>query len=382
MQVKKLLWIAGLCGSLAACGGDTPSPQVATDTLSMKVERFRAASGVPGLAVIVIEDDKVDVATSGVQRVGAPGVIGRDDQFQMGSLTKAVTASLLARLVEQNKLRWDATLAELFPAWREHMRPEYRGVTVTQLLRHRSGLPRDFSNADFAELQPLLTGDPLKDRAAAGLLFLQRPSQSTPGTITSYSNIGYLIAGLIAESIGNAPYEQLMAQQVLQPLQMKGRFGMPEDAGGQTPVGHIRAAQGWQVARYSPDMDDETQFHLWLFAVDAAGGLAVSAPDYSRFLLEQLHGLQGRSTYLKQENFQLMHTPVDGYAFGWGVLDVPQVGPVSFHSGTVGTYYATNRLIPGKNRAVAVMCNCKSDDSDRQIEDFANTLAGGEPQGK
>jgi CubicO group peptidase (beta-lactamase class C family) len=379
MQLRTLVWIAALCGALVACGGDGTPPADVADSLQRKVERFRAASGVPGLAVVVIDDDKVEVATSGVRRAGAPEAIGRDDQFQMGSLTKAFTASLIARLVEQGKLRWDATLSEVFPAWRGRMRPEYAGVTVLQLLRHRSGLPRDFFDADFAALQGTLTGNPVEDRTAAGLWFLQQPPVSTPGTATSYSNIGYLIAGLIAEAVGNAPYEQLLAQEVLQPLHMQGSFGLPEDAGGQTPVGHVQAGQGWRPARYSPTTQDEAQFRLWLFGAAAAGGLDLGAPDYGRFLLEQLHGLQGRSVYLKQEDFQLMHAAVDGYALGWAVVDLPGLGAVSFHNGTVGTYYATNRLVPTKNRAVAVMCNCESDDSDAKIEEFANTLAGVAP---
>jgi D-alanyl-D-alanine carboxypeptidase len=384
MQVKTVAWMAAwmvtISGLLVACGGNGSSPPATADeSLSIRLERFRAASGLPGLSAVVVEDDKVEVATSGVQRVGAPALIARDDQFQMGSLTKALTASLVARLVEQNKLRWDSTLAELFPAWRGQMRAEYQGVTVTQLLRHRAGLPRDFTDADFAGLQAVLTGDPAADRAAAGLWFLQRPPETAPGSTMAYSNLGYLIIGLIVEAVGNASYEQMMAQEVLQPLHIKGTFGMPEDAGGQTPVGHLPSAQGWQSARYSPTMQDESQFRLWLYAAAAAGGIDLAAPDYGRFLLEQLHGLQGRSTFLKRENFQLMHTAVDGYAFGWAMVDLPELGAVSFHNGTVGTYYATSRLVPSKNRAVAVMCNCESADAEARIEEFANTLAGVKP---
>lgn len=380
MQVKTMFCIAFVLGTLAACGGgDGPPPASADVSLSARVERFRALSGVPGLAVIVVDHDQVEVATSGVQRMGAPAVIGRDDQFQMGSLTKALTATLIARLVEQNRLRWDSTLSELFPAWRAQMRPEYQGVTVAQLLRHRAGLQRDFADADLQGLAQVLTGNPLTDRAAAGLWSLQQPPQFTPDSKASYSNLGYLITGLIAEAVGNDTYEHLLAREVLQPLQMKGAFGMPEDAGGQTPVGHVRGARGWQVARYSPSSQDETQFRLWLYAMGAAGGLDLSAPDYGRFLLEQLHGLQGRSTLLKRETLQLMHTPVDGYGFGWAVQDVPTLGSLSYYSGTVGTYYSTNRVIPGKNRAVAVMCNCASEDSNGQIEEFANALVGGDP---
>lgn len=378
MQVRIMLMIVGLCGALAACGGGTPAkpPVLVEEPLSAKVERFRAASGVPGLAVIAIDGDQVEVATSGVRRVGAPDLIQRDDAFQMGSLTKALTATLIARLVEQDKLRWDSTLAELFPIWRDQMRPEYRSVTVTQLLRHRSGMQRDISGTDLQALLPLLTGDPVTDRTTVGRWFLQQPPEFKPDSKMSYSNIGYLIAGLIAEAVGHNTYEQLLAQQVLQPLQMKGAFGLPEDAGGQTPAGHRLGTHGWQVVDFPPAMNDTEQFHSWLFAVQAAGGLDLSAPDYARFLQDELRGLQGRSALLKPGDFQLMHTPVDGYAFGWIVVNDPKLGAVSAHNGSAGTYYTTTRLLPGQNRAIAVMCNCESDDSNGRIEEFANALSG------
>lgn len=379
MRVKTMLMIVGLFGALAACGGGG-SPEkplaLADEPLGAKVERFRAASGVPGLAVIVIDGDQVDTATSGVRRVGAPDLIQRDDVFQMGSLTKAVTATLIARLVEQDKLRWDSTLAELFPAWRDQMRPEYRSVTVTQLLRHRAGITRDISDTDLQALLPLLTGDPIADRARTGLWFLQQPPEFKPDSKMSYSNIGYLIVGLIAEAVGHDTYEHLLTQQVLQPLQMKGAFGLPEDAGGQTPAGHRLGTRGWQVADFAPFMHDTEQFHSWLFAVQAAGGLDLSAPAYARFLQDQLRGLQGRSTLLKQSDFHLMHTPVEGYAFGWVVVNDPKLGALSAHNGSVGTYYSTTRLLPGQNRAIAVMCNCESDASNGRIEEFANALSG------
>lgn len=379
MQVKTMLSIIGLCGMLAACGGDsTPEKPRAlvVESLAAKVEQFRAGSGMPGLAVIVIDNDKVDVATSGVRRVGAPDLIGRDDAFQMGSLTKALTATLIARLVEQNKLRWDSTLAELFPAWREQMRAEFRDVTVTQLLRHRSGIQRNIFDSDMPALQRILTGNPVADRTATGLWFLRQPPEFKPDSQMTYSNGGYLIAGLIAEAVGHDTYENLLTRQVLQPLQMKGTFGLPEDAGGQTPSGHLLGTQGWQVANYWPVLHDAETYHAWLFSMAAAGGLDLSAPDYARFLQEQLRGLQGRSALLSREGFQLMHTPVDGYALGWVVRDFPKLGAVSAHNGSAGTYYTTIRLVPGQNRAVAVLCNCASDGSDRQIEEFANALAG------
>lgn len=381
MRLHTLVTIVCVCGVLAACGG-SPAPKEASkevsketplltgEQLKQEVERFRASKGFPGLAVVIVNQDKIETAVSGRRRVDAPDLLQPTDLFQIGSQTKAVTGMLLSRLVEQKKLRWDSTLSEIFPAWRSRMRPEFLGLTVEQLMHHQSGLPRDFSDADFEGLRAQMSGNPSSDRANAGLWFLQQPALFVPGTQSLYSNIGYMVAGLVAEAVAGDSYENLMAKEVWAPLQMKGAFGYPEDAGAGTPAGHTMGASGWQVAQYAPET------RLWLSAVAAAGGLVLAPQDYGRLLREQLRGLQGQSSYLAQASYRRMHTPVNGYGFGWVVSEAPQVGTVSWHNGTTGSYYSTNRLIPGQNRAIEVICNCHSDGADQQIEEFAASLIG------
>lgn len=377
MRFKTLLNIVCVCGVLAACGGgSTPqegpkeTPLLTGEQLNQEVERFRASKGLPGLAVVIVDHDKIEIAVSGRRRIDAPDLLQPKDLFQIGSQTKAVTGMLIARLVEQKKLRWDANLSELFPAWRSRMRPEFLSVTVEQLMHHQSGLPRDFSDADFEGLLPQISGNVASDRANAAIWFLQQSALFVPGTQSLYSNIGYMVAGLVAETVAGDSYENLMAKEVLTPLQMKGAFGYPEDADPGTPAGHTMGASGWQVAQYAP------QTHLWLSAVAAAGGLVLAPQGYGRLLREQLRGLQGQSSYLTQASYRLMHTPVNGYGFGWIVVEAPNVGTVSWHNGTAGSYYSTNRLIPGQNRAIEVICNCHSDSTNQQIEEFATSLIG------
>lgn len=85
----------------------------------------------------------------------------------------------------------------------------------------------------------------------------------------------------------------------------------------------------------------------------------VSMGNYGKYLHEHLQGLQGKSTLLSQETFKLIHTPVDGYGFGWSVGDdAAHGGAYSKHSGTIGTYYSNTMIIPATGRAIAVSCNC------------------------
>ena len=76
-----------------------------------------------------------------------------DDQFHIGSDTKAMTATLVALFVEKGDLGWDDTLGKAFPELAEKMSPQVRRITLTQLLTHRSGLPHDILWLDPLDIQ-------------------------------------------------------------------------------------------------------------------------------------------------------------------------------------------------------------------------------------
>ncbi|MFZ6656960.1 serine hydrolase domain-containing protein [Undibacterium sp. TJN19] len=381
MQLKFLMLSVSLCALLAACGGKSDSPIATTpavvtqpvasiltgDTLRAEVERFRSSNGFPAISVTIVNQDKVEAVVTGNREINTNKTVLNTDFFQLGSLTKAVTATLIARLVEQNKIRWDSSVAEVFPTWRAQIRPEYLNVTVEQLLRHRSGLSRDIADETIENALPILTGDILADRRTVAMLMLKQAPEYTPNSKMVYSNIGYALAGLMAETAGGDSYENLMQKEVFGPLNMKAYFGFPDDKGVNNNAGHTLAAGKWIV---TPPVTDLRYAYL----INAAGGLNLSMADYGLFLREQLRGLQGKSTYLSKATFQLMHTPVDDYGMGWDIVNLPDFGTVSLHNGTERTYYASTAVVPDKNLAAAVTCNCFDESIMAKVDAFVNTL--------
>lgn len=398
MKLSSTITCLALGCILAACHrGQTHSekppaaalPAISTGTvLQTEIDQFRSMNGLPAIAIALVDQDKVVSAVSGERRFGSGDPVQLADIFQLGSNTKAMTATLIARLVEQHKLRWDSTLAEIFPTWRDQMNPAFLRVTVAQLLQHRAGLIRDFgdlADADLQEVSALQSGNISADRTSATLWFLKRPPQITPNTSFQYSNIGYLIVGVIAEAVGGESYENLMASEVFSPLQMQGYFGMPESADLNNVAGHIMGVSGWEMGIAPPFSSDPengvAQFHQWLSMVSAAGGVSLPLSDYGLFLREQLRGLEGSSHYLTQTSAQQMHTPADSqdnYGLGWLIIKdigTQNLGPISLHDGSVGTYYSIAILIPKYNRAVAVVCNCYAPGIETKLSNFAKTLA-------
>src|SRR5262249_34449614 len=97
---------------------------------------------VPGMVAARLEGNEiVAIGAAGVRKFGGEATITIDDQFHIGSDTKAMTATLLAMLVEEGKLVWGSTLAQIYPDLAENMHPDWKDVTLEQLLTHRAGAP-------------------------------------------------------------------------------------------------------------------------------------------------------------------------------------------------------------------------------------------------
>ena len=167
---------------------------------------------------------------SGFRRIGQPERVQADDTWLIGSCTKPMTVTLLARLVDQKLLSWTAPLSAMLPDLTEAMRPEYRSVTLIQLLSHRSGLgvgDEKLGNRFFSDTRALPT-----QRLASAALGLKEPPVAAPGTEFHYSNIGFVVAAAIAERVTGESYENLMHREVFKPLGMSSAgFGPPGDGG-------------------------------------------------------------------------------------------------------------------------------------------------------
>src|SRR6266702_3432424 len=204
-----------------------------------------------GMAAAVLRGERIIAqGVAGVRKRGTAERITLDDQFQLGSCTKAMTATLVAMLVEEGKLNWTTTLGELFADTVKPMHPAWEKVTLRQVLAHRAGLrfePEGLAQvfnlfrAPYASLRsgPEAMRPP---RARLGTLpqqrleiarqALSRPPGIPPGTKFWYSNEGYILAGAVLEQLTGRAWEDLMRERLFQPLGIStGGFGPPGTAG-------------------------------------------------------------------------------------------------------------------------------------------------------
>src|SRR5271169_4259816 len=192
------------------------------DDLTSILEPLRKKYDLPALAgAIVTSRGLVSIGAVGVRKYGDKTPVSVNDQFHLGSNTKAMTATLVAMLVEEGKLSWDATLDQCFPELLDSMNAAYRRVTVKQLLAHRAGFTDESwpVGKSFLDMYQL-PGTPREQRQAYVAMILREPPVAEPGTRYIYSNRSYAVAGAIVERVANAAWEDLIERRLFNPLGM------------------------------------------------------------------------------------------------------------------------------------------------------------------
>ena len=340
------------------------------------IESVRQAYDLPAVAAAVILDGRVcAVAATGVRKAGSDVKVTSADQFHLGSCTKAMTATLIAILVEKGKLGWDATLAELLPDLVEDMRPVYRTVTIRHLLAHRAGLPP--ANSSWPEGMSFrdvhrLPGAPMQQRLAYTRLILRQEPATTPGEEYLYSNAGYAIAGVIAEQIMKRPYETLMKEMVFEPLGMgSAGFGAMGTPGKIDQPWQHRFSDG-KLKPVGPGRFSDNPP-----AIGPGGTVHCAMGDWAKFVLVHLKGRRGEPTILPPSSITELHTPDFGgdYAKGWAVKTRDWAGgEVLTHTGTNNQNYAVVWMAPKRNFAVMAATNQGGGDVAKACDDVCARL--------
>jgi CubicO group peptidase (beta-lactamase class C family) len=348
-----------LVAAAAARAGEAPAD------LSTDLERLRAGGRVPGLvAVVTDESGIVAQGAAGVHVLGGADPMRVDDLMHIGSITKPFTATIVATLVDEGKLRWDSTLAQALPDLAPSMRPEYRAVSLAQLLSHEAGIQpfEDDGSPEFLGI-PKLAGDASAQRHQFAAYALSLEPVNPPGSAFRYSNAGFALAAAIAEATSGRSWEELLRDRLFVPLGMStAGSGWPNARDSHAPWGHVEENG---ALRPTPP-DDPYQLPLW---IAPAGNLSMSLPDLARFARLHLLGFDGKAGILRPETFRTMHTKRLRGGLGWGVSALLGHEPVSTFSGSAGTFLAMIVLVHDSDLAVIVAAN--------SADDAANTAVKG-----
>jgi CubicO group peptidase (beta-lactamase class C family) len=336
--------------------------------LETVIETAIREHGFPAAAAAVITSKDVHVVAMGKRRADRPDQVTVRDRFGLGSNSKAVTATMLAALMERGVLRWDTILAAAFPDL--PMRPEYREVTLRQILVHRAGIQPWTAPEAFQRARTFNTADLISGRLAFAAAVLSEPPANVPGTETRYSNAGFSIAALMAERATHKSWQQLVTELVCMPLRIPCGFGAPAATDPNQPWGHSRASG--TLTPIDPTIPSVS-------AMQGAGGLSLSIEAYATFLQAHLRGLRGEDTaLLRSATVRALHTPEGRYALGWGIQDYAGARS-SVHAGGNGQFYALVALQPDRDRAAAFLTNDGGDDIEAQASEILKALLAEPP---
>ena len=318
-----------------------------------------AAWEVPGCAVAAVRDGEVVLAGGwGHRDQAAETPVTKDTLFAIGSVTKAFTVAAVGALVDEGLLEWERPLQDYLPGLRLHDPVVTDRVTITDLLAHRSGLPRhdltwlgypDLSRADLVRRLRFLplSGD-LRQRF-------------------QYCNLGYLVAGYAVEVLSGMPWEEYVQSRLLTP------FGM--------------SRSNLSVGEMLTDPDHATAYERRsgvvvpvparpVTALAPAGAINSSAADMTRWLVAQLGGVPGQvegqtvmspATVARQHGAQTL-IPEDrtfpastrhAYGLGWLVGRYREHRIVD-HGGGIDGFQTECMLLPDDGIGVMVLTNTSS----------------------
>ena len=167
--------------------------------LQESVDRLREESHLVAVGTTLLVDGKiVAAAVSGTRRQSSDVAVTVNDQWHIGSITKSMTATVIGKLVERGQLSWDSPLPDLLPGMAKNFDESWGHVTLHNVLTHTAGLPANFSLLERLDWPD--NPDAVHERRKEALSeILAQPTESPPGTAFVYSNVGYTLAGLIAE---------------------------------------------------------------------------------------------------------------------------------------------------------------------------------------
>lgn len=304
---------------------------------------------VPAISFAVIDEGEVALtAAFGVMSAGTDTPVRADTLFQAASMSKPVTAMAVLRAVEQGRLDLDRDVNDYLSAWQVPESPfaQDAPVTLRGILSHTAGLS-GWGFEGYAVDQPrpdtigVLRGVP---PANSPPVVLERP----PGTAQRYSGGGTTIAQLVLETCYEAPFDQILAREVLQPI------GMHDSTFAQ-PLPLERAAN----AASGHDYAGRPMNGRWhVFPEQAAAGLWTTAGDYARWLIALQRAWNGRSDQiLSPAAARAMGTlPAASEVFGLGPKIIGRGRARRFQHGgsNVGYKCGSNAFLDGSRGAVVL----------------------------
>jgi len=333
------------------------SAQLTEAVLDKDVRDTIAAWHVPGLAIAVVQNDHVIFMRGyGIKELGKPQAVTADTLFEIGSTTKAFTATAMAMLADEKKLSWDDPVRNYVPSFHVSDPCTDALITLRDIASHRSGVARHdelWDDSDFGR-------DELIRRI--GMMKVWKPIRAG----YQYNNLMFVTAGEAAATAAKMPWEQLIRTRIFAPLGMtESRITFAEWPASDHVTGHRWDAKTGAAIQPMRNYD----------AIAPAGTIKSSAHDMAQWLRFQLAGgvIDGKRL-LSSAALEETHTPQTiipigpatrlldpdtnflTYDLGWNSFDYHGELLVA-HAGALNGFRTNVALLPKRNLGIVILEN-------------------------
>jgi len=347
--------------------GSHACAQPRVDSVDAYLRREMTARRIPGLAVAVIQKGRIE-------KLGAYGDANVEFHvpttpatlFQIASITKAFTGVAVMMQVEAGRLRLDESVGRYL----DSLPPEWRGVTVRQLVNHTSGLPDIVDNPYTVHLVAKTVPEALR-------VLERRPFEFASGTKWSYNQTNYMLLGMLIEKVTGLTYDQFCLANFLRPL------GLTTAAFGDARIIIPNRATGYTMFRFDADhprrIDQPEALHYEFEPMlYSAAALNISVADLAAWIVALENGKFIRRASLEDiwtpatvggEPYQRPPgSPFTSYGLGWVLL------PRSVHRavGGSGGLRAAFFVYPEDSLAVVILTNLQGANPESLVEGVAN----------
>lgn len=360
--------------------GEDPTTAYSASIFEALNQARSTYSKTPAIASAVVVDDKIYYAVAGFRKwptahsptcfpfcgIGPENVALANDEFQQGSISKPITAALIAKAVEKGLISWSTTFADVFPEIK-YYKTEFNGqeikvphpygaVTLRQFLSHTSGMhysPGDrVLNNDYVDIESLS-----ERRYRYVLDAVEDKRLFPPGRGVEYDG-GAVIGAAMLEKITGQMYENLVHDWVFTPLSMTHTgFEPMSDATATTGIWE----HSWNGSSDPVPLSPPRDHHALRSPV---GGVTSSVIDLARFARMSL----GSSFYPGGIRRELQTTVgLSAFTPAWRVSMKNEAGGIElWHNGSNGSNYSMLQLWPNRKVAILAMtnyCDAKPDGS-------------------
>ncbi|HHA1268516.1 TPA: serine hydrolase domain-containing protein [Enterobacter bugandensis] len=365
---KKIRWLLLAIPFLSGCGtlSQMSSPEGTQELLTHEsldgdvdsvVRHYMAQKSVPGMTVAVIHNHgSPQFYTWGVTDAVNRYPVRPDTLFALGSLSKGITAEVVACLVSEGQLNWNDSLATLLPPGTP-LSKDAQKITLLELVTHTSGLPRQ--NMDVPMLGKFIrylgTGDNFyaeldSDNVLRYLANWRAPRNKTP----QYSNTGYALIGYILKHKTGEDIQSLASRYIFRPLHMANSSFTPQKLKGypQRALGHAGDQPKFiPRGQLTPD---------WHFSNNmvAAASLYSNAEDlaaYARYHVSTTHNPLLDSVFDEVRNTDIQR-PDGVQGIAW-TTDFIGLEKITYQVGYIGGYSSFIGYDKEKGNAVVVLQN-------------------------